>query len=272
MIDTAKTLALLLTLALALAALTMVAGGADARAQASASDLGKEQRWRDQIVDGLMDGAAVDLQAGEVTFLGLFTEAEQETGRAAVIVHGIGVHPDWPQVVYPLRTALPGAGWGTLSIQMPVLANEATDADYGPLMTEVGPRLDAAVAYLKAQGAGRVAVIAHSLGATMVNDYLAGQPGAVDGYVAIGMPSGGTHAGRDNVELVGKITIPMLDLYGQNDLEAVVSGATARAQAGAVNPGYHQAQIPGADHFFDGYEEPLVETVVQWLQQNVPAP
>ena len=235
------------------------------------SDLGKEQRWREQIVDSLMDGDAVDLSADGQTFLGLYTEADIDTGRGAVIVHGIGVHPNWPQVVYPLRTGLPLKGWSTLSIQMPVLANEATDADYAPLMDEVAPRLDAAIAYLQEQGAKRVAVVAHSLGATMVNDYLSTHPRAVAAFVAIGLSSGGEHAGRDNAKLIGGVQVPTLDLFGQNDLDAVVEGAKARAEAASANPGYIQVQAAGADHFFDGQEGALTTIVGDWLDQAVPA-
>ncbi len=148
---------------LILAALSLFVLAATA---ATASDLEKEARWRAQIVDALLDGEAVDLNAGDVTFLGIYTEAEEPTARAAIIAHGIGVHPDWPQVIQPLRTGLPQQGWSTLSIQMPVLPNEATTADYAPLFDEVAPRLDAAVAYLKGKGADRIAIIAHSLGAT----------------------------------------------------------------------------------------------------------
>lgn len=255
---------LLLLLLLPGAALAQADEQAPATNTAS-SDLGKEQRWRDQIVDSLMDGDAVDLTADGVTFLGLYTEADEGTGRAAIIVHGIGVHPNWPQVVYPLRTSLPAHGWSTLSVQMPVLPNEASDADYALLMDEVAPRLDAAVAYLKEQGANKVAIVAHSLGATMANDYLANHPDAAIAFVAIGMSTGGKHAGRDNAELLGKIEVPVLDLYGQNDLEPVVSGAAERAAAAAGNPGYHQAQVPNAGHFFDGQEEELTKIVGQWL-------
>ncbi|MCF7993100.1 MAG: alpha/beta hydrolase family protein [Thiohalocapsa sp.] len=242
-------------------------------AAAAGSDLAKEARWRAQIVDSLMDGDAVDLTADGVTFLGLYTEADEDTGRAAVIVHGIGVHPNWPQVVYPLRTALPGAGWSTLSVQMPVLPNEAADSDYAPLMADAAPRLDAAVAYLQEQGAERVAIIAHSLGASMANAYVAEHADAVDAYVAVGMSSGESHAGQDNNALVGKIAVPVLDLFGENDLDAVIGGAPARAESGgAGNSGYHQVQVPGADHFFDGHEDALTETVVEWLDETIAAP
>ncbi len=264
-----NTAAVLMTLLLPVVA--CAAQEEPAASAATGSDLAKEQRWRDQIVDSLMDGDAVDLSAGDLSFLGLYTEAYEDTGRGAVIVHGIGVHPNWPQVVYPLRTGLPSRGWSTLSIQMPVLANEASDADYAPLMEDAGPRLQAAIAYLHEQGAEQVVIIAHSLGATMANVYLASHPDAADAFVAVGMSSGGSHAGRDNAELLRKVNIPVLDLYGESDLEAVVSGAGARAAAAADNPSYHQAQVPGADHFFDGQEDALVELVGQWLDEAVQA-
>jgi hypothetical protein len=76
-------------------------------------DLGKEQRWREQIVDTLMEGEAVDLQAGDLTFLGIYTESSgggDPPKGTAILVHGIGVHPDWPQIIHPLRFGLPE--WG----------------------------------------------------------------------------------------------------------------------------------------------------------------
>lgn len=258
--------------ALILACLMLPTAAAQAQpASAVSSDLAKEQRWREQIVDSLMDGEAIDLDADGQPILGLYTEAEPDTGRAAVIVHGIGVHPNWPQVVYPLRVGLPERGWSTLSVQMPVLANEATGADYVALMDEVAPRLEAAIAFLRAQGAEQIVLVAHSLGATMSNQYLAKHPQAVAAFVAIGLSSGGEHAGVDNQALISRIPVPILDLFGQHDLEAVVSGAPARAQAAAANAGYRQVQTADADHFFDGQDDVLVEIVSGWLDEVIPA-
>ena len=83
---------------------------------AVASDLEKEKRWAAQIEDSLMTGESVELRAGDTPFLGLFTEASHGSGsRAALVVHGMGAHPDWPDVIYPLRSELPEYGWATLS-------------------------------------------------------------------------------------------------------------------------------------------------------------
>jgi pimeloyl-ACP methyl ester carboxylesterase len=264
--------------AFALMSAGLASHAADTGAMGSAPDLAKEQRWREQVVDTLIEGEAVDLQAGDLTFLGLYTEATGADGepseRAAIIVHGIGVHPDWPQVVHPLRVGLPEKGFSTLSIQVPVLGNEAKPADYLPLMDAVAPRLDAAVAFLKESGAQRIAIVAHSLGATMTGDYLSSHPDAVDAYVAIGMSGGAPEERLDNTRTVGRIRVPMLDLYGQNDLDAVVESAPARVKSAVAggNTGYNQAQIPGADHFFEGQDQVLVDAVAQWLEQTMPLP
>ena len=97
----------------------------------------------------------MDLQAGDLSFLGIYTESSgggDPPKGAAILVHGIGVHPDWPQVIHPLRVGLPERGWSTLSIQMPVLPNEAQSADYLPLLDGVAPRLDAAIDFSGASG------------------------------------------------------------------------------------------------------------------------
>lgn len=237
---------------------------------AMASDLAKEQRWADQIVDALIDGEAIRLEAGATGFLGILTEADGAT-RAAIVLHGIGAHPDWPQVVQPLRARLPEHGWTTLSLQLPILGNEAAGEDYLPLMDEVAPRLDAGIAYLKERGYGTIVVVAHSLGAAMASDYLAGGDHGVAAFVGIGMGAGTTRPGRtDNARSLERITLPVLDLYGSDDLADVVGSADLRAAAAtkAGNEAYTRQQVDGANHFFDGRDATLVETVSNWLEAN----
>ncbi len=65
-----------------------------------ASDQQKEARWAAQIVDSLLDGAAIHLNDGEHDFLAIETPAQNgRTERTAIILHGTGVHPNWPTVV-----------------------------------------------------------------------------------------------------------------------------------------------------------------------------
>jgi hypothetical protein len=89
-----------------------------------ASDLEKEKRWVDQVVDAILDGDAVWLNDGTSEFLGIYTEAEKDKSRAVIVMHGTGIHPDWQQVIQPLRVGLTEHNWNTLSIQMPILPND----------------------------------------------------------------------------------------------------------------------------------------------------
>ncbi|RKZ55324.1 MAG: DUF3530 domain-containing protein, partial [Gammaproteobacteria bacterium] len=138
----------------------------------SASDLDKEKRWADQVVDAILDGDAVWLNDGKNNFLGIYTEAEEDKGRAVIVMHGTGIHPDWQQVIQPLRVGLTEDSWNTLSIQMPVLANEAEYIDYAQLYDEVAPRIDAAIKYLKDNGIKEIVLLGHSQGSSMTAYYL----------------------------------------------------------------------------------------------------
>ncbi|MBT4123075.1 MAG: DUF3530 family protein, partial [Candidatus Ruthia sp.] len=151
-------------------------------------DYAKEARWASFIEDGLMDGDVVLLKANDHEFLAIYTESESDTKQTAVIVHGLGVHPDWPQVIQPLRVALTERGFNTLSIQMPVLENGVGSDGYAPLLVDADNRINSAVNYLTAQGLEANVLIAHSLGSVMSTHYLANNANPFKRYVGIGMP------------------------------------------------------------------------------------
>lgn len=237
---------------------------------ATKSDQAKEKRWEEQIVPSLLVGEAVKLKAADVEFLGLYADntARQALG-GVVLIHGIGAHPAWPEIIEPLRTTLPEHGWSTLSLQMPILGNEANAQDYLPLMEEAPERIQAGVDYLKSKGVKNIVIIAHSMGTTMANIYLANKPDpAVHAYVAIGM-SNPFPVKYDNLAALGKITLPMLDLYGSQDLEAVLAFAKPRAtSARKTNKHYTQVMVEGANHFFTDMQDTLIKRVRGWLTKN----
>ena len=235
----------------------------------SASDLAKEKRWADQVVDAIIDGDAVYLNDGKSDFLAIYTEAEEDKGRAVIVMHGTGIHPDWSQVVQPLRVGLTEHNWNTLSIQMPILHNEAEYHEYVPLYAEVPARIEAAIAYLKESGAEEIMLLGHSQGSAMTAYYLARNKTEAKGFVMIGMgPFDGDDTTNSNKALE-KISLPVFDLYGSEDLEEILVNADARAAAAkkAGNKNYTQKKIAG-NHFFDGQEDVLVETVAEWLEKN----
>jgi pimeloyl-ACP methyl ester carboxylesterase len=180
------------------------------------------------------------------------------------------VHPNWPQVIYPLRVGLAERGWATLSIQMPILANDAETAAYVPLFAEVGPRLDAALTWLQQRSLKPIALVAHSMGSTMSTYHLSNTPDIpLAGYVTIGMGGNAKYAEMDVEQRLAAIGLPMLDMYGERDLQNVLDGAGARAAAASGNPRYSQQVIEDAGHFFDGRDDILVETIDKWLKNNL---
>lgn len=238
------------------------------------SDVDKEQRWAQQIIDTLFDGETLWLNAAGHEFLAIEMEpSDGDTGRAAIVVHGIGIHPNWDSVIRPLRVGLTDHGWHTLSIQMPVLLNDAEAHEYAPLLDEVAGRVNAAIEYLDNAGQQQIVIIAHSMGATMTMRYMEDVPDTpINALVLIGM-QGGPETVHDNAVSLQGITLPVLDLYGSEDLPGVVDFTDRKANAAnaAGNDNFLQIKVDGANHFFEDLDDTLVETVSGWLHEVTPS-
>jgi len=236
-------------------------------APVAASDLEKEQRWREQVEDSIMDGEAVDLVVEGREIFAIYMEAEDGSDKGMIVVHGTGIHPNWQQVVQPIRVEMGAHGRNTLSIQMPILHNEAQYEEYVALYPEVPPRLRAAEAFLKDRGIQTLLIAAHSQGATMSSYYLSRHPSDVKGLIAIGMGATQKDSHINSAQSLKKITIPVLDLYGDDDLPGVLDTVDARTESSAHNAQYSQQMIKDANHFFDGMDDELVSAVAGWAQQ-----
>jgi pimeloyl-ACP methyl ester carboxylesterase len=238
----------------------------------SVSDTAKEQRWAEQITDQLIVGEPLYLEADGHRFFAIYTPAETSTTRGTVLlVHGIGAHPDWPQVIQPLRSGLSERGWQSLSIQMP-LPPEGIDAGgRAALLHEGGDRLQAALAWLQARNMTPVTLIAHSRGGVDVLHFAATHPDAPIVSVVVISTSGvyqDVPVDVGPLQSLRRIKQPVLDTYGENDHENVVNTAAERRKAAAGNTAYRQLQVPGADHFYDGQEAQLLKAVTGWLQDH----
>ncbi len=235
------------------------------------ADLAREIRMKQQVADYIMQGDVVMLHdaAAEHEFLSIFTEAETGTPKGAVIImHGRGYHPNWPELVYPLRTGLPGHGWHTLSIQMPVLDTTASFYDYMAIIDEAHPRINAAIEFLQQQGIESIILLAHSCSVHMAIDWLHQHPDtATSGFIGIGM--GSTDKGQPMRQPfpLQAITIPILDIRGEHDYPAVKRNAPRRweniQQAG--NPLSAQRVVKGARHYFTDHSDALLREVANWL-------
>lgn len=233
----------------------------------SASDLAREKRMADEIIDTILDGEATMLKSGDRDFLSIYTEAD-ESNKAVVIMHGRGFHPDWVDTVQPLRVGLVDYGWNTLSIQMPVLAKEARYYDYVPIFDEAIPRIQAAIEFLREQGNQQIVLVAHSCSVHMSMHYLNrhGDEGLL-AFVGIGMGATDYKQPMAQAFPLDKLTVPVFDIYGADDFPAVHRLAPGRWQQ--IQQAGHalskQVVIESADHYFTDRGDELVEAVGVWL-------
>ena len=238
--------------------LTLGLWAAPVHAQA---DYAREARWAEEIGPAIVDGDSLTLAlpTGK-KFLSIF---QNVTGASTgvVVVHGLGVHPDWP-IINRLRTGLAEAGYVTLSVQMPVLAADARGEAYQAVFPEAAERLRVAVEFLRSRGMKKVAIVSHSLGARMSDHALtATKLSGVDAWVAVGLLGRyGTPRRND---------VPVLDIFGTKDFPGVLAERDARAQHISAIRGSAQMEVQGADHFFAGQESELVRLVKLFLDQKV---
>jgi pimeloyl-ACP methyl ester carboxylesterase len=226
------------------------------------SELEKEKRWADQIVDTLLDGEAVYLESEGVEFLAIEMPSKADNKIGAIVIHGIGVHPNWGQVVQPIRVSLAEAGLFTLSIQMPVLPNGSSVKDYKGLMPESALRIKSAIQYLKKQGISKIVLIAHSLGTQMASYYLSDAQGKIDksvvGFVGVSML-------ETTPEYLTRIALPILDIYGSDDNQKALKSVSKRKNASLHNNNYKQVTVSGANHFFDNKEKDLLVEIKKFI-------
>ena len=227
-----------------------------------APDYAREQRWADEIIPSLVVGEAVYLaQKNGHKFLTLYTEV-RKSERAVIVVHGLGVHPDWG-LIGAVRSGLADDGYTTLSVQMPVLAADALAESYGELSGDASERLAVATAFLRSKGYRKIALVSHSMGARMSNGFLAdAAAGHIDAWVAIGISGG-------EFNRVAQFKRPVLDIYGERDLPAVLAKAAARADVLRTLKGSAQVEVAGADHYFAGSEPQLVKQIRQFLDRQL---
>ena len=238
------------------------------------SDRDREDRLVEEIEANLFDGELISLMPGADAFTAVQMASQTDTTRGGVILlHGRGFHADWPENIGPLRVGLSEAGWHTLSLQMPVLEKSAKYYDYVPILPEVLPRIDAALAHFKAANISPIVLLAHSCGAHMAMLWMeqyADQ--GIDAFVGIGMGATDYQQPMRHPFPFASLKVPVLDLYGELDYPAVHRLAPERLQLinHGGNPLSKQAVATGADHDFSDNSELLIKEVSDWLDSLGP--
>ncbi|MGC1816756.1 MAG: DUF3530 family protein [Casimicrobiaceae bacterium] len=247
---------------------------ASAPVHAAVPDLAREDRWAAQVAPQVVVGDVVWLSTKlRPRVLAIYTKPSGAAKGAVIVVHGLGVNPDW-ELIGVLRTALADRGFATLSVQMPVLAADAPAADYVDLYPDAGARLSAALAWLHERGYARIAVVSHSLGAAMTDAWLAHGGGRANAGAGA---QAGAIAGAGGQGIVAWVPVgmavpfsmrpgmPVLDVVAEQDFTEVLATEPTRA-AELPHDGCSRAvTVPGTNHFYEGAEARLVDVIVPFL-------
>lgn len=234
-------------------------------------------------------------------------ESLGEQHGAIVLFHDQGEDLESRGIVTPLRHEMLQYGWSTLSVTLDypftpsiLLAIEpATDAstesgtapattkdeatstetassantdlaktdeikkDQPPLLPPVTnkQRIEAAVEFLKAKDIKRIIFLGHGTGGIVAIDSLATITTPISALILVGTPS---LANNDEFKTFNQ---PILDIYGDQDLEGVPAAVKDRkvVMKRSDNIRYTSREIIGANHVFYGLEPMLISTVRGWL-------
>ncbi len=215
----------------------------------------------------------------------------QGTGNPSVgviLLHGRGQQTRDGHVILPLRLDLSSRGYTTLSINTPAplppgspnrfaYANFQNDAMIGGanyVFPELYSRIYAATFELQSRGVTEVVLMGFSMGSRLASAFLQyGNPAALPiplvGYIGVGMGIDNSVSLLDTPTSLTGVTLPVLDLYGENDDLGVLLGAPDRL--GAHDPSiYTQIQQAGAEHQWVGYESELIGHVSNWMSGVAP--
>jgi dienelactone hydrolase len=238
-------------------------------------DRERELQVSEKLEEELKDGEIMWLDANGEKFQAILKKHTSDlTIGAAIILHGMSAHADWPQTISPIRRALPEYGWTTLSIQLPVIAAENQIEDYGKTLDRSVERIEAAINALHELKFRNIVAIGHSFGAVSALSYFAKADGRrIVALVAIGLQDYAfVKPPIDIFGLIEKSNIPFLDIYGSRDYKKATDQAADRRLAAKKggNRDYIQVEIEGADHYFTKLEGVMIKRVRGWMQKAAP--
>jgi hypothetical protein len=226
---------------------------------ALAQDYAREQRWADEITPALIVGEPVRIIATSgQAFLGLYAKAERP-GNAILLLHSVGTHPDYG-VIGQLRSHLFDLGYTTLSIQLPVQGREAKLEDYYPkVFDDAKDRIGRALQWLKVAGFEKPALVSHTMGSWMANEYLDERHAKAEISAWVCMSLTGSYSWTART-----YSFPILDVFAENDIAPTMK-SNGRRKLALMQTGSRQYMVPGAEPEFGRKERLLAEEIQRFL-------
>ncbi len=216
------------------------------------------------LAQQLRKGEAVWLEVAGARVLAIHGAAEKgPVLGAAILLHDEGAHADWPQVIRPLRGALPAHGWQTLALELPPFVSGGDVA-----AKTAFAHIDAGFSWLRKKGGENVVLIGHGRGAALAADYLLSKkPKGISGLVLLSPLFEGSSA--EQRRKLAKLSVPVLEVIASRDYPLVRRFAqTPRPlPEGKTAIPYRQIEIEGASHDYRSHEAALLKHLRGWLKR-----
>ena len=123
---------------------------------------------------------------------------------------------------------------------------------------------------MKDQGYDTLVLAGYGFGATIAAFFLTnGHTRDIDAFVGISMLARKFLAPQVNLlDYLEKLSLPVLDIYGSNDLPVIIRTADDRRLFAQKNGAdrFSQIMIEGADHYYTGHVQTLFNDIISWLQ------
>lgn len=231
-------------------------------------DSNREKLIYQQNLQEIFDGNHfyIDYKYGKFSVLEIF---DKNIDTAVLYLHGRGLHPNSQNLAYPIRTELSNK-YNTYSIQLPVLEKLSTYYDYTDIFYDSDERIKSAIEHISVKNK-KIILIAHSCGVHMLMSFInnAKLSENVSSLVLIG--SGAIDKGQKLIYQYpySKISVPILDIYGEYDFNYVIIEAKKRERLiKKISSKSQQIQIKSSNHYHEDNSIKLIAHVKKWLSNQ----
>ncbi|WP_191601043.1 DUF3530 family protein [Marinomonas algicola] len=229
-------------------------------------------------------------------FLGLFRESTTGDPQGCILLlHGNNEHPDWPQVISPIRNSLIDNSWCTLSIEIPDTTkrfelpslpnrenatgnsdeNTSTQPQEGektlPNEEIVFNRIELARQHLQEKGYNRLVFLGHGSGGAYALKYAVDNAISGSALLLIEPVSPTPFSDYEIAELIEVVRLPVLDYYfdthDKNNRFAQYRLSASKKRV-SKSDAYIQIKAPKNRRYGALGEKRLTQRVWGFLKQN----
>ena len=228
-------------------------------------DINRELMIYEQNLNEIFDGVHYyqTYLYGKYSSLKIYNENNK---NAILYLHGRGLNPNEQNLAHPIRTKMSDV-FNTYSIQLPVLKKDSSYYEYTEIFYDSDERIKAAVDNILSTN-NELTIIAHSCGVHMLMSYIRKNTLSphIKSIILIG--SGAVDKGQKllNPYPYDKISIPIMDIYGENDFSLVLKRSKDRRKyIKEISSTSKQVEIKLSDHYHEDNSNEIIDQVKKWL-------